>query len=614
MKKGLFLLLVLMILLSAPLFATGRQDVVEEIEETQFEGVENIDYSQGWEIGKRGGVYVRAELSDPKTFNASVAAETSTTDITARLATPLVQRNQFTLEWEPYGAERWEFSADEKTITLYLRKDMKWSDGTPITAKDYVFTINHVDLREDVESNSRDGLFVDDEPVKVKLINDYTLSITAPVVYAGMLNISNTSPAPMHVFGPLIGWTEADGFDYEWEKDAEGNIVEKKADHIEYAKINSFWGVDVDVTTVLSSGPFVIKEYVPSQKVVLGRNPYFWEKDAKGTQLPYIDELIMLVVEDMDTQLAKFKAGDLDSYGLRGEDYAVLIDLKAEIGFELYNTGPATSTQFITFNQNPNGIEKPAHTWTSNKKFRQAMAHLVDRQTIINNIAYGFGYPQYSFIPRFSPYYWDGVDEAAFKFNPETAKKLLDEIGYVDTDGDGWREDTEGNKITLALNTNSGNTVRENIGELFAQECRKIGIDLSFQPEDFNSLVTKLLSGENWEAILIGLTGSVDPISGANVYPSSGNLHMIEPNQESPRRVWEAEVDAAWKVANNTTDEAQRTRGWETIQRIWADELPWIYTFNAALLGAYKTKFGNIYPQPVNSYGWDGIVHRLYLK
>ena len=164
------------------------------------------------------------------------------------------------------------------------------------------------------------------------------------------------------------------------------------------------------------------------------------------------------------------------------------------------------------------------------------------------------------------------------------------------------------------MNTNSGNTVRENIGELFAQECRKIGIDMSFQPEDFNSLVTKLLSGENWEAILIGLTGSVDPISGANVYPSSGNLHMIEPNQESPRRAWEAEVDAAWKVANNTTDEAQRTRGWETIQRIWADELPWIYTFNAALLGAYKTKFGNVYPQPVSGYGWDGIVHRLYLK
>ena len=107
------------------------------------------------------------------------------------------------------------------------------------------------------------------------------------------------------------------------------------------------------------------------------------------------------------------------------------------------------------------------------------------------------------------------------------------------------REDPDGNKIELILNTNSGNDVREQIGELFSQEAKAVGIDVTFKPEAFNEMVTRLVSSYDWQMILIGLTGSVDPVGGANVYPSYGNLHMIEPNQESPRRDWEAAVDAS---------------------------------------------------------------------
>jgi len=595
----------------------GKEEVVIEDDvkqESQFEGVTEIKYGD-YEIGKSGGQLVMAVVSDPKTLNDAVAGESSSTDITYQLYSYLVQRNQQDLDWAPMASESWSFSEDQKTITHKIRKGMKWSDGTDLNAKDFVFAYNHVILREDVESNSRDGMFVNDLPVEVKLIDDYTLSITADTVYAGMLSISNVHPYPRHIFGPLIGWTEADGYDYEFEV-VDGEVVEKKDENIDYAAINSFWGVDTDVTTIVGNGPFIITEYVPSQKAVLKRNPHYFEKDAKGNQLPYLDELVMLIVADQDTQLAKFQSGETNFYRLRGEDYAILIDKKEDLGFDIYNVGPVTSTQFIVMNQKPDAtdVSEAVLSWSSNKQFRTAMAHVVDRQTIINNIAYGFGYPQYSFVPKMSPYYWDDADNKAAKYDPEKAKKILDELGWIDNDGDGIREDDKGNKISLRMTTNAGNRVREAIGELFAQEARKVGVEVNFQPEDFNTMVGKLLSGNDWDIILIGLTGSVDPISGSNVYRSQGNLHMMDPNQVEPRRDWEKRADEAWKVANNTTDENQRKEGWQTLQEIWVEELPWIYTFNAASMHAYDAKLGNIQPRPVSELDEFGIIQYLYWK
>ncbi|PIE04561.1 MAG: hypothetical protein CSA76_03550 [Spirochaetales bacterium] len=621
MKKTFLVLLIAAALVGQLSAGGGSEEVVEQAAGATFEGLMNIDRS-GWEIGSKGGSFVMSTLGDPKSFNLTVAAETSTTDVMYRVYSPLIRRNQLTMEWEPAVAESYQMSDDELTLTVKVRKGMKWSDGDDLTAEDFVFTVNQLDLREDVASNSRDGLMVDGQPIKVSLVDKYTLTISTPSIWAGIYEIANIYPAPMHIFADVIGWDESKGYDYEWEwgtkTDDEGKsykaVIEKKPAGVNYAAINSFWGVDVDVTKVVGNGPFTIAEYLPAQKIVFAKNKNYWEKDEKGHALPYLDEVVFLIVEDQDTALAKFQAGELDALGLRGEDYAVLIDGKEAGGYQMYSIGPSSSTEFITMNQNFDTVPEPIVTWTNNLAFREALAHLVDRQTIINNVAYGFGYPQYTFVPRFSPFYWEGADDEALKFDPEAAKAKLDSIGYIDRDGDGWREDPDGNKITLRMTTNSGNTVRESIGEIFSQEARAVGIEVNFQPEDFNTMVGKLLSGNDWDIILIGLTGSIDPIDGSNVYQSSGNLHMIQPNQPSPVREWEAAADKAFIAANATTDEAERRAGWVELQKIWMNNLPWIYTFNSALMGAYSTEFGNIKPQPVSYYGVGNCLSRIYLK
>ncbi len=553
-----------------------------------------IDHS-AWERGTPGGRFVLASISDPKTFNPVLAKETSTTNVTSRMFGGAVRRNQLTLEWEPHLAERWEISEDQQTITLHLRPGLTWSDGDPLTADEFVWTVNEIVMNAEVETDDRDALLIGGEYARFETVDDLTFRIVLPSVYAGIFEVASLAPLPRHVFEPLIA---ADGA----------------------AAVNSFWGVDTEVSAIVGNGPFVLSEYLPSQRAVMTPNPHYYEKDEWGGQLPYLEELVIEFVEDEDTGLAKFIAGETDYWALRGEDYGVLVDRQESEDFVIYNVGPAASTQFITFNQNPiegeedGGIEPPALTWLSNKSFRQAMAHLIDRETIINNIAFGFGYPQYSFVWSVSPYYYQGAAEAAFKYDPERAKELLDEIGYLDRDGDGVREDPDGNPIELILNTNSGNTTREQIGELFSQEAQAVGIDVTFKPEAFNELVVRLTSSFDWQMILIGLTGSVDPVSGANVYPSHGGLHMIEPSQEAPRRDWEKAVDAAWDEANLTTDEAQRVRGYRKLQEIWIEEVPWAYTFNAAVMHAYRNTIGNLKPHPINGYSWDGIAHRLYVR
>ncbi len=569
----------------------GQQEVVDTEGDAsgQFEGLLDVEHT-GWEQGQRGGRFVFSVFgSDPKTFNTIVGAETSTTNITDRLYASPVRRNQMTLEWEPWAAESYVISEDERTITFTLREDMRWSDGEPIVASDFVDAVNEIYMDPAVETNYRNGLMPSGEPTVWEVIDDQTFSVTMPFVYAGIINATDVPPLPMHILRPIL--------------EEEGPEA-----------MNTLWGVDADVTEVVGNGPFKLVSYSPGQRVVLERNEYYFEEDEWGTQLPYLDEVVVEFLPDQDTQLQRFLAGEHDFLHMRGEDVSIALDRKEEVGFEIYSVGPRATTNFIAFNQNPNGISEPELTWLSNKTFRQAMAHLVDRQTMVNNIMFGYGYPQYSFVPSISPYYWEGAPDAAFQYDPEEAADMLDSIGYVDQNGDGWRQDEDGNRISLDLRTNAGAREREAMGELFAQDAAEIGIEIRFQPEDFNTLVGRLTSTYDWNLILIGLTGSVDPISGANVYPSDGNLHMIEPEQESPRRDWEARVDEAWDFANNTTDEEQRIEGYQTLQQIWIEEVPWVFTTNAALIHAYGNEWGNIKPQPVSDYEWDGILHRIYQK
>ncbi|MBN2737651.1 MAG: ABC transporter substrate-binding protein [Spirochaetales bacterium] len=590
-KKGLYLVRLFLVLGSIYFLSACGANQAGRNELSLFTGIDEISYKD-WEIGSSGGNLNVAIEAEPKTFNVVVSAESSTSDIVNRLFDYVAERDILTLQWEGRLVSGWEISEDQKSATFTMRPNLKWSDGQDLTAEDIVFSVNNVYLVKGVEGSHRHVFMVGNEAARFELIDKDHFKITTPLVYADIISLAHFQPVPKHIFQPLI---ESKGIE----------------------AVNSFWGIDSNPQDIVGCGPFVIDEYKPGQRLILKRNSNYWRKDAKGNSLPYLDTISLVIVEDRNTSFLKLQAGEVDTIEkIRGEDVATLLDNKDKIGVKVYNSGPESATNFLTINQNINTLEEPKKSWFNNKLFRQAMAHLIDRQTIIDNVYFGFAYPQYSLVPPYSPLFWKDVETVAPKFDPEAAKAILDSLEMKDRNNDGIREDKEGNPVSFVLQTNSDNTIRVKIGDIISQEMKKAGLDVTFKPGDFNTLVTALVGTFQWDMIIIGFTGSLQPfIEGGNSLPSRGNLHMTHPNQESPIRDWEKRVDQLYTQNTTTTNFEIRKKTGDEIQKIWVEECPWIYTVNEAAIFAFSKRVGNTKPRNIEPYdSWKGICEFLYIK
>ena len=557
----------------------------QEPEGARFAGVSDIAY-EGYTAGSRGGRFTGVLTGGgPETFNAALAEDPIAVHVAGLTNAALVRRNQMTMEWEPWLAEKWEISGGGTEISFRLREGLRWSDGTPITAGDWVFAAK-VALTPGIHGNNWDRLFVEDGAASFNADDDLTVVLILPGPYSGAFEIAALYPIPEHILKPVLN----SGIDI----------------------FNAFWGADTDVTAVVGSGPFVVSRHIQGRTLELTPNPHYFERDSQGTRLPYIDTYVVKLVDDVEAAVEELLAGGIDHYTLQAKDVAGVAALKDEVDIELYDAGPDTETLFIAFNQNPAGVRPEALEWMTDKRFRLALSHLVDRKTIIEELSFGFGYPSVTFMPRSSPYYWNGADAAAPGHDPELAKQLLDRAGYRDRDGDGFREDHRGNTVELTIRTNEDNLVRMEICEQYARGARAAGIKIDFLSEPFNAIVTRLISSYDWELLLIGFAGEIDPIDQGAIFPSSGSRHLIEPGQDYPRREWEGRVDAAWNDAAITIDESVKKAVFEIVQRTWIEEAPWVYTYSAAVVHAYKLRWGNIFPRSAAGYGLTAILPRIY--
>jgi peptide/nickel transport system substrate-binding protein len=558
-----------------------------ERESTRFVGVSDIRYD-GYAAGSRGGRFVSAFVEDdPKTFNPALAKDPIAVHVAGLINAALVRRNQRTMEWEPWLAEKWEISDGGTEINFHLREGLRWSDGKPIIAGDWVFA-EKVALTPGIHGNNGDRFFLEDTSVSFRAIGDMIVSLVLPVPYSGAFEIAAAYPIPEHILGPVL----ISGVDL----------------------FNAYWGADTDVNTVVGSGPFVVSRYIPGRILEMTPNPHYFERDIRGTQLPYLDTYIVKFVDDGEEAVAELLTGEIDHYTLQANEVARVAAIKGEIDVELYDAGPNTETQLIAFNQNPAGVRPEVLEWMTDKSFRIALSRLVDRKTIIEEFSFGFGYPAVTFIPTSSPYYWSGADAAAPGYDPERAKQLLDRSGYRDRDGDGFREDKYGNIVELTIRTNDDNAVRMAICEQFARSARVAGIKIGFLAEPFNAIVTRLISSYDWELLLIGFAGEIDPIDQGAIFLSSGSQHIIEPGQDYPRREWEAYVDGAWNDAATALDEGVKKAAFELVQRTWIEEAPWVYTYSPAVVHAYKRRWGNIFPRSAPGYGLGAILPRIYQR
>lgn len=544
-------------------------------------GKEKIPAPTGTETSRYGGSFVIDTISDPKSFNLVIAKETSTTLITGFLFEGLTQINPFTTEMEPRLARSWEYSPDGKTWTFHLRHDVKWFDGKPLTADDVVFTYNHLYYNKTIPADTRDILTIEGKEIKVEKVDSLTVRFVLPKPFAPLLSALSADILPKHLLDQVV-----------------------KA-----GKFNSHWGVDTPPSQVIGTGPFMLSEYVPGQRVILKRNPNYWRLDKAGNRLPYLDNIVILIVPDQNSSILKFQAGETDMISMRREDYAVLKPKEAKGNFTIYNTGPTFSTTFLLFNQNPKTILQYKWKWFTDKRFRQAIAHAIDKESMINNVMAGLALPQDSALTPASKFFYN-PDVKKYEYNLEKAKILLQETGFKYKGG--RLHDGEGHLVEFTVLTNSENNERVNMGNIIKSDIEKLGMRVNFVPIQFNSMVTKLDATYDWEAIIIGLTGGVEPHNGKNVWHSSGHLHMWNPRQSKPAAIWESEIDRLFEEGATELDPEKRKRIYYKWQEIVAEELPFIYTVTPISLYAVRNKFGGI--KPTALAGVIPYIEDVYLK
>ncbi|MCF7907298.1 MAG: ABC transporter substrate-binding protein [Candidatus Omnitrophica bacterium] len=540
---------------------------------------------------KHGGDLVLSTITDPKSFNPIVSKEANVGAVMGLVFEGLTRTNGVTTEVEPNLALNWEVDETGKVWTFKLREDVSWVDGELFTADDVVFTFNQLIYNPDIDTSARDIFTIEGKIFKVEKIDKFTVRFTLPVKFAPFLRSMGHEIMPKHLL----------------------------EDVVKQGKFNSHWGLDAKLETIVGTGPYMLSKYLPSERIILIRNPNYWRKDKQKKRLPYIEKITYLIVQNQDVALLKFQQAEIDYYGLRGPDYPILKPQEKEGNFTVYNTGLGFSTNFLVFNQNPGKNPKTKQPylapdklkWFSDVKFRRAVAHAIDKESIVNIVMNGLGAPQYSAMSPSSGFFHNPNVEK-YDYSLAKAKELLKEIGIVDRDDDGKVEDSKGNKIQFNLFTNAENTQRITIANIIKKDLEQLGFIINFVPLSFNQLASKFDSTYDWDAIILGFTGGIEPHFGSNVWQSSGHLHAWYPKQKKPATKWEAEIDDIFNQGVQELDREKRKVFYDRWQEIVAEELPLIYTVLPSSIFAVRNKFGNLNPTP---YG--GAFHNLeeiYIK
>lgn len=572
---------------------------------------DGVEYWQArGDVGRFGGTLKLGSFgAGPKTFNAWDASDVESHGIGMLQNDSLVDYDPWSGKAVPKLAKSFETSKDGKVITFVMRKGLKWSDGHPLTADDVVFTFGKLVKEGYGEVSNRDTIATADDYPDVKKVAEDRVSFTFKRPFTPFLaNLNAVMVAPKHVLEPITKKPKAD--------------------------FHSFWSVSSDLSNMVGSGPMILSQYIPGQRYIFKRNPHYSFIDKEGRTLPYLDGIVVGIVPEQKTEVIKFQGKEIDFMDVKsitGNNARQLKQREAMDDFTMYNLGPDDGTVFLMFNmcrRSDPKTHKPyvdpiKQEWFNNDKFRWAISHCVDRKRIINNILRGVGYPLSHCETQAALY--DNKSLKPVDYSPEKAAQILAEAGFVKKGEELF--DSKGNRVEFDLLTNSGNDIRDGVCITVKQELKKLGIKVNYQPIEFNTLINRLHTSLDWQAAVMGLSGSrFEPYGGANVWRADGRMHFFDTRladsddvvRVKDERPWEKEIDQCLEQAAHSTDETERHKLYDRFQQIAYDEQPFIYVYTPMLLTACRNTIGNYKPTPYGLYytpkGSLHNLHEIYIK
>jgi peptide/nickel transport system substrate-binding protein len=434
-------------------------------------------------------------------------------------------------------AESWDISADGLVITFHLRKDVRWQDGHSFTADDVLYTYR------------------------------VTIDPKTPTAYAGdFLKVKKAEVIDLHTFRvtydrpfapALISWASA--------------ILPK---HL-------LEGKDITKSTLsrhpVGTGPYMFKEWVTGQKIVLVSNPDYFEGK------PYIDGYIMRIIPDMATMFLELRALGIDRMNLTPLQYTR--QTENNLFRKYYNKFRYLSFGYAYLGYN---LENPLF---QDKRIRQAISYAINKQEIIEGVLLGLGREATGpYKPGTWPY---NPTVKRYPYDPHKAKALLEEAGWTDSDGDGIR-DRKGKPFVFEIITNQGNELRSKCVEIIQKRLSDIGITVKIRVIEWAAFINDFINKKNFNATLLGWNITPDPDL-YDVWHSSktkpGELNFISFSNE--------EVDELLEKGRSTFTREERKQYYYRIQEILAEEQPYTFLYVPDALPIINSRFRGIKPAPI---------------
>ncbi|MGB3443241.1 MAG: ABC transporter substrate-binding protein [Actinophytocola sp.] len=362
-------------------------------------------------------------------------------------------------------AEKWETSEDKLTWTYHIRKDMKWSDGKPVTAKDAAWTFQK--MLDDEVARTANGSYVQ-QWESVTATDDWTLKIKTKVPQATM-DALDIPIVPEHV------WSKVSDISATPELPMVGN------------------------------GPYYITEFKEAQFTKMKANKNYW----RGA--PKVDEIHFIYYSNSDAAVSALQSGEVDLINpltptqfdaLQSEpDIALNNAQNRRFNELLINPGAATSDGTAIGNGNPA---------LKDVKLRQAIARAIDSKTLVEKVWGGYATEAAGYIPpMFKDFAWEPTGDQVRKFDLGAASKALDDAGYK-KGSDGIRLDKQGKPLVLRLLSHAERDVDENAGPFIKGWLKEIGIEVTIQPKSDNQVNEETTRGE-YDLAISGWSANPDP-------------------------------------------------------------------------------------------------------
>lgn len=429
----------------------------------------------------------------------------------------LVRWNLAFTEVLPNVADKWEVNADSSEFTFYLRKGMKWSDGKPFTADDVVFSIEDCAKNPDLFKSAPSTLVINGKACTATKIDETTVKIAFAGSFALFLEQLAT---PLGQYPTLYAKHYCSQFHPKYNTSV-ADLV-KAANLSDWAalfrnkcgdiEIPARWG-NVDKPTL---DPWVVKEAYTggTTRVVMERNPYFWQVDTSGNQLPYIDRLTFSISQDVESLMLDAISGRLDIQ----ERHIDTLQNKPTLSQNMQKGGYRlielvnSSAQQVQIYLNMTHKDPKMREMFANKEFRKALSLGLDRKEIIDLVYLGQSQP-YQTGPRPGhPWYHKTLAEQFTGFDAAQANVILDKLGYAKKDSSGIRLRPDGQKVFFAIDV-IPTLYPDQVDalELVKRHWADIGVDIKVNTIERALFYTRGDSNDHDAAVWPG-PGGLDPM------------------------------------------------------------------------------------------------------